>query len=158
CTLLEGWRAEKERAAPGFCWLRSLRPPPDPLGSAPWVAFRGHEGHVHSVAVSPDGKRLVSGGSEGTVRIWDAETGAERLWQGGPGAAVERVAFSPDGRHVASSGRDRTARVWDASTGTEVRRLDLPACVWSVAFSPGGDRLAGGLADRTVWVWDVGSG
>ena len=81
------------------------------------VVFKGHTGRVHSVAFSPDGRRIVSGNSAGMARVWDAETGQETLTllKGQP-EQVQSVAFSPDGRRIAGGGGrgDGTVKVWDA--------------------------------------------
>src|SRR5205807_331001 len=60
-VLLQRWRAEKERARPGFVWLRSLRPPALPLGTGQKMVLSGHTNTVTSVVFSADGKRIVSG-------------------------------------------------------------------------------------------------
>ena len=72
-------------------------------------------------ALSPDGKRIVTGSDDGIIRIWDASTGApvtEPLT--GHKKLVDSVAFSPDGKRIVSSGDDGTVRVWDAGTGKPI--------------------------------------
>jgi hypothetical protein len=63
-TLLESWRSAKEAHSPGFCWLRSHRPPKVRLGSGLCCIMRGHEAQVLCVAFSPEGRSLASGSSD----------------------------------------------------------------------------------------------
>jgi WD40 repeat protein len=74
------------------------------------------------VSFSPDGRRLASASSDGTVRVWDAASGKELLILKGHTDAVNGVSFSPDGKRLASAGEDRTVRVWEA--------LDVPDVIW----------------------------
>ena len=85
---------------------------------APPLEWIGHTSWVESVAYSPDGRHLISGSVDETIRIWDAETGAavgEPLK--GHSSWVLSVAYSPDGRHLISGSYDETIRIWDAETG-----------------------------------------
>jgi len=66
------------------------------------------------VAFNNDGSRLVSGGEDRTVRVWDIRSGAEAITLHGHGGAVWSASFSPDGRKIISSSYDRTVRVWDS--------------------------------------------
>jgi hypothetical protein len=77
--------------------------------------FLGHANVVHSVAFSPDGKRLASTGEDGTVKVWETATGHEaRTLQGHTGWVVS-VVFSPDGNRLASASQDGTVKVWEAN-------------------------------------------
>ena len=81
------------------------------------LTLKGHSGPVRCVAVSPDGKRIVSGSEDNTVKVWDATTGQETLTLKVKGRtdSVFSVVLSPDGKRLVSGGKDTTVRVWDAS-------------------------------------------
>jgi WD40 repeat protein len=125
------------------------------------AALPGHTGIVFSVAFSPDGTTLASGGADGTVRLWDVAT---RRQIGRPHTrhtrAVHSVAFSPDGTTLASGSADGTVRLWNVATGRQIGEplTGTSGDIESVAFSPDGTTLAVGSADGTVRLWDVATG
>ena len=79
--------------------------------------LEGHSGGVSSVAFSHDGKQVVSGSWDKTLRIWDAVTGKEVQKLEGHSHWVNSVAFSHDGKQVVSGSNDKTLRIWDQATG-----------------------------------------
>ena len=123
------------------------------------ITIRGHQDTVNSVALSPDGKRIISGSSDNTVKLWDAETSTEVMTMRGHTSSVVAVAFSPDGKQIASGSHDRTVRVWDASSGKELMTLiGHQTAILSVRFSPDANRIVSGSYDDTVKVWDAKTG
>jgi hypothetical protein len=121
--------------------------------------FLGHTGPVRSVAVSPDGKRIVTGSSDQTAKVWDAEKGQEVLSLKGLTNWVLSVAISPDGKRIVTGSQDQTAKVWDAVKGQEVLSLKgHTSFVTSVAFSADGKRIVTGSHDSTAKVWDAEKG
>ncbi len=144
----------------------------------PSTILEGQTESVYSVAFSPDGKTLASGGWDKNIGLWEAGTGKHiRTIEGrigneaidglgifrhaldGHTGRVNSVVFSPDGSRLASGSVDNTVRLWDASTGVLLNTLEGHAAwVSSVAFSPDGSRLASGSEDNTVRLWDASTG
>ena len=129
-----------------------------------WEASTGKEitrmiydGHVTSLAFSPDGQYVLLGFRDGMASLWDASTGKETVGIAHD-AAVTSAVFSPDGKYVVSGSWDNTARVWEAATGKEVSRITHEDVVTSVAFSPDGRYVVSGSRDYTARVWEAITG
>ncbi len=119
----------------------------------------GQSGPVRTVAVTPDGARAVSGGEDGTVRVWDLATGQQQAALTGHTDWVRAVAVTADGARAVSGGDDGTVRVWDLGTGQQQAALTGHGQpVRAVAVTPDGARAVSGGADGTVRVWDLATG
>jgi WD40 repeat protein len=123
------------------------------------ITLYGHSNRVTSVAVSPDGQRIITGSQDCTARVWDAASGQSLLILWGHSDEIKNVAVSPDGRWIVTGSRDCTVRLWDAVTGRCLRQLvEHSSMITGVAFSADGHRVITGSADGTVRVWDAVTG
>eukprot|EP00004_Rigifila_ramosa_P012124 TRINITY_DN2607_c0_g5_i1.p1 TRINITY_DN2607_c0_g5~~TRINITY_DN2607_c0_g5_i1.p1 ORF type:complete len:181 (-),score=36.55 TRINITY_DN2607_c0_g5_i1:177-719(-) len=118
-----------------------------------------HTGAVACVSFSPDGKKIASGSSDKSVRLWDSTTGiCEHVLEGHKSVA-DSVFFSPDGKKIASGSDDKSVRLWDVSTGAceQILQGHMDS-VLSVAFSSDGKQFASESRDKTVRVWNLDTG
>jgi len=119
----------------------------------------GHNGSVHTLARSPDGKTLASGSFDRTARLWDVETGTPKRILSGHQKTVTAVAFSPDGRWLATASEDSTARLWDLDAGTAGQVIATSGQAFNaIAFSHDSHRVALGGEDRRVWLVSLDDG
>ncbi|KAA3661453.1 MAG: helix-turn-helix domain-containing protein [Chloroflexi bacterium] len=115
---------------------------------------------VLDVSYSPDGSRLATASSDGTAKVWDAETGEELLLLAGHTVGLHSLAYSPNGSMIATSSdnTENTVKVWDAETGAEIYTLQVEDRAWALAFSPDSQLLAAGGGGGFANLWDLNSG
>jgi len=131
----------------------------DPENGKELRQMTGHTGGVNGMALSHDGKIIVSASRDGTLRLWDASNGKQTSPIEGHQSTVFAAAFLADGKTVASASRDQTIRFWDRNTGKELRRFTADDDLACAAFAPDGKTVAlGRQDDDAVSVWDVETG
>jgi WD40 repeat protein len=128
---------------------------------SPPLVLAGHKGAVRGLWLAPDGRTIVTGGDDGTVRLWGANDGkpigaAIPIGHAGP---ILSVAMSPDGNTILTGSADKTARLSARSDGKLIRTLAGHAGpVRGVAISPRGDRIATADTKGGLKVWEMATG
>jgi WD40 repeat protein len=118
--------------------------------------FQGHEDVVNSISFSPDGKTIVSGSWDETIKLWNVESGEFQTLLGHTDK-VWRVRYSPmNGNMIASASTDKTVRLWNAKTGEFLGKLKgNTGIVYDLSFSPDSKKIATVSLDKTIKIWDT---
>jgi WD40 repeat protein len=138
----------------------------NPAGGALLRVLTGNTFLVNSENLSADGKFIVSGYWDKTLRLWDANSGALLKTLTEHTSTVTSANFSADGKLIVSASgniygdsKDNTVRIWDAHSGALLKTLEgHTAVVFSANFSADGQLIVSASRDKTVRIWDVHSG
>ena len=118
-----------------------------------------HKGQINRIAITADGRLVVSAGADGAAIVWDANTLQPTGELVGHSAPLTSVQVSADGKLAATSSQDKTIKVWDLASRREIRSLQgHTAAVTAVSFTEDGRRLISGSQDSTLRLWEVETG
>ena len=169
-------RGYDKQADADFKRMRDLETQQQPSSKATYQASRQvsatwhctytlsrHTAAVSAVAITRDGKKVVTGSYDKTLRLWSTKTGSLLKTFSDHSKEVHCVTVSGDGKYIASGSADRTIKLWDMRTGELVRSfgnllLGHSDTVTALAFSPNSQILASASRDKTVRLWSLKSG
>lgn len=123
----------------------------------PRSLYSTYTSSVYDVALTADGRRAVSGYGDGTLMVWDVESGKKILTLEGYSKSV-KVSISRDGRRAVVATEDGTLKVWNLETGTELYTLADSVLVWRVAISSDATRAVSISINGSMKVWSLEDG
>ena len=141
-------------------YLRGKTLPPINFSDADLTeaALTDHGGYILTLALSPDGTRLVGSSISGELRMWDMATRRPLLTFDGHQDFAGALCFSPDGRLLVSGGGDGVACLWDVETGRRLHTFPgIDNAILSIVYAPDGTWIAGTSFTRLTF-WDTASG
>ncbi|MEA5534411.1 hypothetical protein [Crocosphaera sp. XPORK-15E] len=141
-------------------WLCLLSPTiSSPLAQPLIRTLTGHSSSVETLELTPDGKKVISGSRDYTLKVWDLATGNLENTLTGHSSMVYSVTVTPDGKQVISGSRDNTLKIWDLATGNLEKTLTgHSGRVYSVTVTADGKQVISGNGDNTLKIWDLVTG
>jgi WD40 repeat protein/tetratricopeptide (TPR) repeat protein len=128
-----------------------------PVATPVWAIRYPDE--VYCVAFTPDGKGILAGSADGTLKLRDVKTGEEIRSYPGHAAKVASVVFSSDGQRIVTGSWDSTAKLWDAATAEVIRTFSGHRdSVEQAGLSPDGTKVVTSCWDGTAKLWDATTG
>jgi WD40 repeat protein len=121
------------------------------------LTLAGHVAEVLGVAVTPDGRSIVSAG-DNTLRVWDSTTGREVAHWPAHFLGASCVTVAPGGDRVLSGGTEGTVKLWDLDSHTLLRQFEAASPVTAIALSADGTRALAGTGDGAVLLLDLEHG
>lgn len=123
------------------------------------LVLRGQDQPVYASMFTEDGKHVVTGGHDGSVRVWSAQDGSQERIVGLHSNWVWSVAQKPGTTIIASASHDGSVRVWDYSSGQRIATIPAEGRVWSVVFNKDGTKMYvgtdRGIAEVVTSTWTV---
>lgn len=120
--------------------------------------LKAHTKEVFSISSSPDGKHLVSASQDGTVIIWDLDSGVKLKTLTIHSGPVYSACFSHDGSHILSASSDGTTKITDIKSGEIIHSMEHCCEVSSTVYSPCGNFIASGTEEGPICIWEVETG
>ena len=118
--------------------------------------MKGHTSTVSAIAVSADGKMVASGSYDNTIRLWDAQTGKEKVRLTGNLTNTRALQFTPDGKSLVSAHSNRVLYIWNLVHKIQVGQMaGHTSTIRCLAVSPDGKLAATGSSDKTIRLWDI---
>jgi NACHT domain- and WD repeat-containing protein len=145
----------------GGVWLQPLTAFLEQPGGPLIRTLEGHTGWVTSLAISPDGKYIASGDTDGKLIVFDFETGLQLYQVDLPDATFEDLAITSDGHHIVAFSITDTGKapsVWSLEGGRKLYVMDCPdhdESIGAIALTKDGNLALSGSGDYSLKVWDM---
>ncbi|MFM6269383.1 MAG: hypothetical protein ACKPFA_23205, partial [Dolichospermum sp.] len=129
-----------------------------------WVLITGQKLHISSchnepietIAITPDGTKIISGSQDKMIKVWDLATGKELISLSGHNGSIKKIAITPDGTKIISGSWDKTIKVWDLSKEYKISPVNGHLdSIETIAITPDGKKIISGSQDKTIKVWDL---